>query len=187
MSEQPIWKAWRKGEGLLAGIDGLLHGTRGDASPRSLLPRGRDAPDAQAQLSIRDYMTRDPIRVRFDTPLQGALWLLIKEDLSALPVVDETGAIVGLLNERHVLLAVGNPEGTTIPTIMDTDPVTIEIDEPIVEIVDRLMAINVRQVLVLEDSTLVGVVTRADLMPAILEMLRTRAQAAHSDSPPAHS
>jgi predicted transcriptional regulator len=54
---------------------------------------------------------------------------------------------------------------------------TIDIGQLLVEAVDALMSINVRQVIVLDNSRVVGVVTRADLMPAVLEKLLQRQSA----------
>ena len=121
-------------------------------------------------------MTRDPVTIHMGAPLDHALEILIERDLSALPVVDESGSVVGILNERHVLRAVGDLDAMTIRAIMDTAPVTVEVYEPIVEFIDALMEINVRQVIVLEDSTIVGIITRADLMPAVLEILQKRSR-----------
>jgi CBS domain-containing protein len=125
-------------------------------------------------MRIRDFMTPDPVTIGVNAPLQQALELLIEKDLSALPVIGENDSIAGLLNERHVLKALGDLQAKTVSALMDIKPVTVGVDEEIVEVVDRLMEINVRQVLVLGGSSLVGVVTRADLMPAILEVLRKR-------------
>jgi CBS domain-containing protein len=125
-------------------------------------------------LSIRRFMTPDPVTVYDDVPLHRALELLIERDLSALPVVDRNRAVVGLLNERHILKVVGDSDARTIRSVMDPPPVTIDIGQLLVEAVDALMSINVRQVIMLDNSRVVGVVTRADLMPAVFETLLQR-------------
>lgn len=182
MNEQPFKAIWKKGEAILHGIDGLFGGIEGD-SKRGTRSLGRTLnPEVGPQMSIRQVMTQAPVTIQTDTPLHQAVGLLIKKDLSALPVMDEKGSIVGLVNERHVLNALGDLEATTVSAVMDPEPVTVGVDEPIVEVVDALMAINVRQVLVLEGSRLVGVVTRADLMPAILEIFENRTRHARGVS-----
>ena len=186
MTEQPLKKVWKKGGSILAGIDGFLHGTGPTAAPVASTAASLRGIEDEPQLSIREFMTPFPVTTRIDQPLHRALEVLIERNLSALPVLDENGAVVGLLNERHVLLAVGDPDGATITGVMDHEPHIVDADDPIVEVVDRLMAINVRQVIVLEASTLVGVVTRADLMPAVQKMLRKRTRRAHRISTVMH-
>jgi CBS domain-containing protein len=179
MTREPFKKIWKKGEALLTGVDGLFHAFDGDSTPQTTRSREVSGPDPGPHMTIREFMTQSPVVTRLETPLHQALELLIKRDLSALPVIDENDIVVGLLNERHLLKALGDLEASTIAAIMDAAPVMVEADEQIIEVVDLLMAINVRQVLVLEASKLVGVVTRADLMPAILQVLRRRARRAH--------
>ena len=74
----------------------------------------------------------------------------------------------------------------TVAAVMNPEPVTGEVDESIVEVVDRLMGNDLRRVLVRKGSTLVGVVSRADLMPAILDLLHERAQRARMVSRVGH-
>jgi CBS-domain-containing membrane protein len=181
MRRDPFKKIWETGGAILSGMDGMLHGVDCDSEPRNA-----QSSDAVPQMTIREFMTPQPVSCRLETPLYQTLELLISEDLSALPVVDESGVVVGLLNERHLLKALGDLDAASTEAIMDAEPVTVGVDEPIVEVVDQLMAINVRQVLVLENSKLVGVVTRADLMPAILRVLRKRTLRAHRVSLVSH-
>jgi len=166
-------RAW---ENIRLEINGWLHGSRDDSKSTNAPPRPAPGASGGAQMSIRQVMTPDPVSIGPDAPLHSALELLLKENLSAVPVVNAQGVVVGLLNERHLLTALGNPDATLVSAVMDPEPVIVGADEPIVEVVDRLMSINVRQVLVLEGTQVVGVITRADLMPAILEVFRERAK-----------
>lgn len=170
MRRQPFDKIWKKGEAIVSGFNGWIHGNDRESNPGTR----SSSPGSIPQITIRELMSPDPVTTRLEAPLHQALGLLLRKNLSAVPVLDEKGVIVGLLNERHLLQALGDPDATTVSAIMDRDPVTIAVDAPVIEVVDRLMLINVRQVFVLEESTLVGIVTRADLMPAILDILRQR-------------
>ncbi len=53
--------------------------------------------------AIADLMTRDPITVRPETPLQDAIHLLADNRISGLPVVTEAGEIAGLLSEDDLM------------------------------------------------------------------------------------
>ena len=159
-----------------SGISGWLRRGQIAKQPPGPAPDPTRVPNRNPEMTIRQVMTANPITIEPDAPLHRALELLLQQNLSAVPVVDENGRVVGLLNERHLLTALGNPEATHVFAVMDAEPVVVGADEQIVEVVDRLMSINVRQVLVLEEMTAVGIVTRADLMPAILEVFRERAR-----------
>ena len=177
MRGEPFKEAWKTWETIRCEVDGLFHGRRDDSKPRSRgFPMLDQSPRSMPRVTIRELMTLDPITLRPEMPLHRALALLVQNDLSAAPVVSEDGVIVGLLNERHLLTALGDPEAMTVFAVMDPEPMIVEADDPVVEVVDRLMSINVRQVLVFDGGALVGVVTRADLMPAVLEEFRARAR-----------
>ncbi|MDJ0898870.1 MAG: CBS domain-containing protein, partial [Xenococcus sp. MO_188.B8] len=44
-------------------------------------------------------MTTDPILVTPNTPLQEAIVILAEKKISGLPVVDETGKLVGVISD----------------------------------------------------------------------------------------
>jgi len=176
MPHESFKDARRTWENIRLEVSGWLHGHGSESKAETALARGAQSMEGGPKMSIRQVMTLDPVSITADEPLYRALERLLQTNLSAVPVVDANDRVVGLLNERHLLTALGSPEATLVSSVMDRDPVTVEVDEPIVEVVDRLMAINVRQVLVLEDMKVVGVVTRADLMPAILEVFTERAK-----------
>lgn len=124
--------------------------------------------------SIRDVMSPDPISVGPRCSLIDAVDLLIEYEISGLPVVDGAEMIVGVLSERDLLRAYGEPDARIVDDLMTRDPVSIGIDEPLVEVVDCIMSHDFRRVLIHEKGRLAGVVSRADLMPAILDLLRER-------------
>ncbi len=181
MIDSPIGKIQKARAAIRNGIDGWFQVGDGQGDTRTT---SHDAPRGEAHLhmTIRKFMTPDPATIRIRDPLHRAIGVMIEKDFSALPVIDDDDSVVGLLNERHLLKALGDHAATTVAAVMDRDVVTVGVDESIVEAVDRLMVINVRQVIVLEGSKLVGVITRADLMPGIREILQTRAVS--TQSPP---
>jgi CBS domain-containing protein len=57
---------------------------------------------------------------------------------------------------------------------MSLDPVSISADGQLVDVVDSLMANDFRRIFIHEGEKLVGLISRSDLMPAILEALIER-------------
>lgn len=124
--------------------------------------------------TARDIMQSDLIRVRRDESLRRALTLLIDNDISGLPVVDGEGRLVGVLSEKDVLKIFYEPSADSVEAVMTKDPTSLSIDTPLVEVIDCLMANDFRRVFVLDRGKLVGLVSRADLMPTILSALLER-------------
>ncbi len=128
--------------------------------------------------TIRDVMQKEPIAVQPDTPLHEAVELLIKRKISGLPVVTEDNTIVGVLGDWDLLKAFYEPGAKTVSAVMTHDPDVIAVDAPLVEVFDYLMANRYRRVLIHENGKLVGLVSRTDLMPPLLDALleRTRGE-----------
>lgn len=59
---------------------------------------------ARLKLHVTDAMTRDPVAVAPDTPLQDVARLMIARKISGLPVV-EAGRVVGVITESDVFRA----------------------------------------------------------------------------------
>jgi len=121
--------------------------------------------------TIREIMHHWPITLRPGSPLPVAVELLIEHGVSGLPVVSEAGEILGILSEKDLLKVFYERDAATVETVMTRDPIAIDVEAPLVEVFDCLMANDFRRVLVHERGKLVGLVTRADLMPAILAAL----------------
>ena len=124
--------------------------------------------------TIRDVMQPDPIQIRRDGALHRVLELLIENQISGLPVVDEAGRLVGAVTEKDLLKIFYEPDAHTVESLMSRDPVSISADDPLVDVVDLLMANDFRRIFIHEDGRLAGLISRSDLMPAILEALLER-------------
>ena len=153
-------------------------------------------------MTIRDVMTMSVLTVRPDTPLKDVARLLIDSGISGVPVVDEQGAVLGVVSEadflvkeqgpqalRHRRLArlLGESEATqrqigklaarTAGEAMTTPAITIEPSRPIQDAAAVMTERRVNRLPVIENGRLIGIVTRADLVRAYLrtdeELVRT--------------
>jgi len=121
-------------------------------------------------------MSSEVITVYPDTPVKVAIELLIDNDISGLPVVRRDRTIVGVLSEKDLLKVFYEDASNvrTVGALMTPDPILIGVDAPLVEVFDCLMTHDFRRVLIHERGKLVGLVSRADLMPTILDALLAR-------------
>jgi acetoin utilization protein AcuB len=77
-------------------------GVVGILSNRDVLPPRPGAPD---QRRVREAMTAPVHTIGPDAPLEDAVRILLSRHISALPVVDEDDALIGILTTTDCLLA----------------------------------------------------------------------------------
>ncbi len=102
--------------------DGRLIGIVTDRDIRSALPSkfikqtpDRAEKDSFAKSKIKDIMTRDPITISPTYTIQDALLMIQDARVGALPVVDETGILTGIISVRDLLRAFINVLGIGEP------------------------------------------------------------------------
>ncbi len=54
-------------------------------------------------MQARDVMTTDVVTVQPETPIRQIAALLLEKRISAVPVVDATGAVVGMVSEGDLI------------------------------------------------------------------------------------
>ena len=120
----------------------------------------------------RDIMTRDLITVSADEEITVVLTRLIEHDISGVPVVDGSGALVGILTERDcidIALEAGyfDERGGKISQFMTTPVKTVDVDTTIVEIAQLMCRSSHRRFPVLDGGRLVGLISRRDILKVL--------------------
>jgi CBS domain-containing protein len=117
------------------------------------------------ECKARGVVTTDP-----RTSVYEALALMARHDIGALPVL-EHGRLVGLLSERDyargVVLRGRSSRDMAVGELM-TDPVVVELATSIEECMTLMTEHRVRHLPVLEDETLIGIVTIGDVVKQII-------------------
>src|SRR5207249_3003773 len=149
--------------------------------------------DVPQRLRVTEVMRRDVVQVHPDTPLRDLVEFLIGQDYRAVPVVDESGQVVGIVTNgdlvergglamRLELLATVSREtiqqelaaltahGRTTADVMTREVVTVPSDLSVLETA-RLMAHRRLKRLPVVDTErhLLGMVSRIDLLRTIAE------------------
>jgi predicted transcriptional regulator len=115
-------------------------------------------------------MTPNLITVRPEASIEEAIELLLSEQISGLPVIDESGGLVGVITE-FALLAVAYDQRVKNHTVsghMTTDLITVNVDDPISRVADLCIVHRVRRLPVLENGRLVGIIARRDVLRALV-------------------
>ena len=119
-------------------------------------------------------MTRDLITLKPDTEVLRALYLLAEHDISGAPVVDEKGNLMGILTEkdciRSALEAAYHSEyAGLVADFMSSTVAVVCPDDSIVDTAERFLKKSYHRYPVVEDSRLVGVISRRDVIRALAE------------------
>ena len=143
-------------------------------------------------MKAMDVMVRDVVTVKADDSVADAAKLLADHDISALPVVDETGAVIGVISEADLMrreeigtekhrpwwLEAMTPvatlagefaksHGRKVGEIMSDTVISASEETPVGEIANLLEKHRIKRVPILRDGRLVGVVSRSNLIQAI--------------------
>ena len=124
----------------------------------------------------RDVMHKRLLTVGPETSLREAIEKLVRAEVRHLPVVDTDGRVVGMLSDRDLRTAVGDPreamdneslliERATVEQVMRTAVVVVQEDASIVEIADAFLDERIGAVPVVDaDEVLVGIVSYVDVL-----------------------
>jgi predicted transcriptional regulator len=122
--------------------------------------------------TIREILTTEVIFFWENTPLTEVLQSLIENKISGAPVVSCDNQIVGVVSEADLLRLFWDNEAKVAGDIMTRDPWSFSQEEPLHEVVDCLMTHDFRRVLIHDGKNrLVGLISRANLMPIVLKKL----------------
>lgn len=144
-------------------------------------------------LTARDLMTTEVLTVPPETPVVAVARLLADRGISAVPVLDPAGAVVGVITEADLIRRLagevdekpgfltrmfGDPgvqaeryartHGATAADIMTREVVSVPPETQVAKLAHMLEDRNIRRVFVMEDGRLRGLVSRADLLRAII-------------------
>jgi CBS-domain-containing membrane protein len=120
-----------------------------------------------------DLMTPNPVSVRDSARVVDAVALLTRKGIHAAPVIDESGRPIGVLSHTDILVherarweaGDNSPDESRVRDLMTPAVFSVRLDAPAHRVVGDMMALNVHQLFVVDqDSVLVGVVAALDVL-----------------------
>jgi predicted transcriptional regulator len=108
----------------------------------------------------RDIMTTHIVSIKPEASVREAARLLSTYRISGAPVVDADGVMVGLVTEADII---GKP-GRTVAEIMTRRVLSVSDDTAVDTIAQMLTSNGYKRVPILRAGTLVGIVSRADIV-----------------------
>jgi CBS domain-containing protein len=148
-------------------------------------------------MRAHQIMTRSVVTVAPETTILEAANLMLRHHVSGLPVLDAAGKLVGIVSEgdfirrseigtqrkrgrwlRFILGAGGaaadfvREHGRIVSEVMTREPVTVTEETALEEIVTAMETNGVKRLPVMRGNTLVGIVSRANLLQAVAGLAR---------------
>src|SRR5262249_52219172 len=139
-----------------------------------------------------DVMTVQPVSISPDASILEAIRVMLQRRFSGLPVVDASGALVGIVTEgdllrrtetgtqrkrpRWIEFLIGpgrlateyvHASGRKVREVMSQDVQAVTGDTPLEEIVRLMERHQIKRMPVVDSGKLVGIVTRADRLHAV--------------------
>ncbi|RUM28587.1 MAG: poly-A polymerase, partial [Aquifex sp.] len=123
------------------------------------------------KLKVRDIMNTPPFVLEEHISVKDALVELSERGIANAPVINREGKLVGIISKKALLkLAKLYPE-EPIELFVNRDFYTLPPDAPVWEAEEILTKFGQKLIPVVEDGTVVGVITRLDLLQAVKEDL----------------
>jgi CBS domain-containing membrane protein len=133
-------------------------------------------------MKVKDIMQTKLQSVAPDVPVLEAVTTMAEQHVSALPVLDMHGAIVGVISTTDVLQAEAEAddaearaalfESSNVSDLMTARVRTIDASAAIADAAQQMLYLEVHRLFVVEDNRLVGVVSQTDIVRAVAEQLR---------------
>jgi len=148
-------------------------------------------------MRIRDVMTRDVVSVLPQSTIADAVDLMVRTGVSGLPVIDETGTLVGIVSEGdllrrpelgtqgprarwfeslfrpgHLAEVYAHTHGRKVEEIMSPDVIVIDDGLRLEEAAALMEKHHVKRLPVLHNGKISGIISRADFVRALATFVR---------------
>lgn len=125
------------------------------------------------KIRIADYMSKHLVTLTEETHVLEAIKKLLDHKVTSAPVLDKHKHLVGMFSEKDgmkVILecAYNQSMAGKVGEFMSTDVVTVEAHASIVDLAEKFEASSVRSYPVYENNQLVGLVSRTDVLRALV-------------------
>ena len=127
-----------------------------------------------ASFTVRDYMNARRMSFAPTMDVLEAIDLLVSENISGAPVIDDRGRLLGFFSEKDCMFLatqVGfhNQRAGEVADHMTSPAVTVEADSSVFDIAKLFIEKTPRRYPVVEDNRLVGHISRRDVLRAMRE------------------
>lgn len=126
-----------------------------------------------SMFEIENIMTKDVITVRKDTAIQETIKIMVENNITGLPVVDDQMQLVGIISEKDIMMLlydVGSRTGV-VEDFMTRNVVSFDREDNLAEVCDCLLKNHFRRVPIVAGpkKKLVGIISRKNIVQGIFQ------------------
>ncbi|MBQ4378146.1 MAG: CBS domain-containing protein [Treponema sp.] len=136
---------------------------------------------------VRDFMTKNPFYTNPKEPIYNVKSVMDREKFSKVPVLDDSGKLVGVVTKTDLKKAMPSEATTldiyelgyllskiTVEKVMKKDPITIQKDATIEEAAKIMSEKGLSSLVVMDGEVLTGILSKSDLFKALVNMFGLR-------------
>ncbi len=126
-----------------------------------------------AKITVADYMAKRLVTLTKDTNVIDAIKKLLDHKITCAPVVDSKGQLLGMFSEKDgmkVFLESVYDQGVSgkVGEYMTTETINVDAASSIVDLAEKFEKSSVRSFPVFQDGEFVGVISRVDVLRALI-------------------
>ena len=121
------------------------------------------------ELRARDLMNKDVVSVRPDEKVAAVDLLMVRKSLGGVPILDHSDKLVGIVTQRDIMLSRFRTSiaGMTIENLMTKNPITVQSDDSIKNILGLMLSHRIERLPVVEKDKLVGIIEPESILKAV--------------------
>jgi len=120
-------------------------------------------------IPVRDRMSRPAVTIAGRASLGEALAMMVAHRIHYLPVVDDGGRLVGILNEDDVLgtRRAPRPDSDLVTTVMSAPVISVGPAETLAAATQLMVDRGIGALPVVDEGRVVGILTQSDVVTAL--------------------
>ena len=138
-------------------------------------------------MTVADLARRDPIAATRKASIAEVAALMRDEGVGSI-VIEEDDRPVGIVTDRDITVAVTaearDPHEVTAEDVMTENPITVDVDTGVTELVELMAEHGVRRMPVVDDDGLYGIITLDDLARLLVDEQQSLSKVIEAESPP---
>ena len=138
-------------------------------------------------MTVADLARRDPIAATRKASIAEVAALMRDEGVGSV-VIEEDDRPVGIVTDRDITVAVTaegrDPHDVTAEDVMTENPVTVDVDTGVTELVELMAEHGVRRMPVVDGDELYGIITLDDLARLLVDEQQSLSKVIEAESPP---
>jgi len=121
-------------------------------------------------------MAKHIVTLKKETDVLTAIKQLLSHKITSAPVLDENGHLLGIFSEKDCMkvaleTAYNKGQVGSVTDYMATDTVTVNANASIIDLAEKFENSSIRSYPVYDDRELVGMISRADVLKALVTIL----------------